>query len=303
MALRGILPIVATPFGSQGELDEGALARVVDFCLDCGAHGLVWPAVASEFYALSEEERRRGVRVVLEAAGGRVPLVAGVAASSRQVAAALTEDAITAGASAVMTLPPYVVKESASGVRRYFEAICDAAQGRDVILQNAPPPLGQGFPPQVVLNLVAEISGISYVKEETLTSGHALSSILALRPSHLRGVFGGGGGRAIIEEYNRGACGAMPACEYTDVFVTLWGALEEGRVDEARALFERVLPLLSMQAVLRMAFTKAVLARRGVLNSQVVRISGGLELDETDRTELEALSIRIAGDLTVEPPA
>ena len=95
----------------------------------------------------------------------------------------------------------------------------------------------------------------------------------------------------------------MPACEYTDVFVTLWGALEEGRVDEARALFERVLPLLSMQAVLRMAFTKAVLARRGVIDSQVVRISGGLELDETDRAELEALSTRIAGDLTVEPPA
>ena len=299
MALRGILPIVATPFGSEGELDESALARVVDFCLDCGAHGLVWPAVASEFYALSEEERRRGVRVVLGAAAGRVPFVAGVAASSSQLAAALTEDAITAGASAVMTLPPYVVKESAAGVRRYFKSICEAAQGRDVILQNAPPPLGQGFPPQVVLALVEETPGITYVKEETVTSGHALSSILAQPPSRLQGVFGGGGGRAIIEEYHRGACGAMPACEYTDVFVTLWDVLEDRRLDEARALFERVLPLLSMQAVLRMAFTKAVLARRGVLDSQVVRISGGLELDETDRAELEALSTRIVGDLRV----
>ncbi len=299
MALRGILPIVATPFGNQGELDESALARVANFCLDCGAHGLVWPAVASEFYALSEEERRRGVRVVLEVAGGRVPVVAGVAAGSSQVAAALTEDAIAAGASALMTLPPYVVKESPSGLRRYFKSICEAAQGRDVILQNAPPPLGQGFPPQAVVDLVEEIPGITYVKEETLTSGHALSSILSRSPSHLQGVFGGGGGRAVIEEFHRGACGAMPACEYTDVFVTLWDALEDGRVDEARTLFERLLPLLSMQAVLRMAFTKAVLARRRVIDCQVVRISGGLEPDETDRAELEALSTRIASDLRV----
>ncbi len=299
MTLRGILPIVATPFGSQGELDEPALARVANFCLNCGAHGLVWPAVASEFYALSEEERRRGVRVVLEVAGGQVPVIAGVAASSSQVAAALTEDSITAGAAAVMALPPYVVKESVSGLRRYFRSICDAAEGRDVILQNAPPPLGQGFPPQALLSLVDEIPGITYVKEETPTSGHALSSILSRSPSHLQGVFGGGGGRAIIEEYNRGACGAMPACEYTDVFVTLWDALEDGRVDEARALFERVLPLLSMQAVLRMAFTKAVLARRGVIDCQVVRISGGLELDETDYAELEALSTRITSNLRV----
>ena len=303
MALRGILPIVATPFRSQGELDESALARVVDFCLDCGAHGLVWPAVASEFYALNEEERRRGVRVVLEGARGRVPVVAGVSGSSSQMAAALTEDAIAAGAAAVMALPPYVVKESASGVRRYFEWICEAAQGRDVILQNAPPPLGQGFSSQVVLTLVEEIPGITYLKEETVTSGHALSSILERPASHLRGVFGGGGGRAIIEEYHRGACGAMLACEYTDVFVTLWDALENRRIDQARALFERVLPLLSMQAVLRLAFTKAVLARRGVIECQMVRISGGLDLDETDRAELEALSTRIASDLKVKPPA
>ena len=303
MALRGILPIVATPFGSRGELDESALARVVDFCLDCGTHGLVWPAVASEFYALSEEERRRGVRVVLEGAGGRVPVVAGVAASSSQVAAALTEDAIAAGASAVMALPPYGVKESPSGLRRYFRSICEAAQGRDVILQNAPPPLGQGFCPQVVLAFVEEIPDITYVKEENLASGHAVSSILAEPPSHLKGVFGGGGGRAIIEEYHRGACGAMPACEYTDVFVTLWDALEDERINEARTLFERILPFLSMQAVLRLAFTKAVLAQRSVIECQMVRISGGLDLDETDRAELEALSTRIASDLKVKPPA
>lgn len=290
---------MATPFGTRGELDEGALVRVAEFCLDCGANGLVWPAVASEFYSLGEEERRSGLRAVLEGARGRVPVVAGVAGSSTQVAVALTHDAISAGAAGVMALPPYVIKESMPGLRRYFGAVCEAAQGRDVILQNAPPPLGQGLPSQAVVTLVEGIPGITYVKEENLPSGHALSSILGQRPSHLKGVFGGGGGRAIIEEFHRGACGAMPACEYTDVFVTLWDFLEAGRIDGARGLFERVLPLLSMQAVLRLAFTKAVLARRGVIESQVVRIPGALDLDETDLAELEALSVRIDPDLRV----
>ena len=81
MRLRGIFPIVAPPFTSAGAVDEAALRGVVAFCLDCGVYGLVWPAVASEFYALSEVERRSGTRVVLEAAAGKVPVVVGVAGS------------------------------------------------------------------------------------------------------------------------------------------------------------------------------------------------------------------------------
>ena len=103
----------------------------------------------------------------------------------------------------------------------------------------------------------------------------------------------------LIEEHRRGACGAMPACEYADLFVTIWDALEAGQIDAARDVFERVLPLLTMQASLRMAFTKAVLKRRGVIDSDRVRISGGLDLDEIDHAEIEALSARIARDLKV----
>lgn len=299
MKLRGIFPIVATPFTEAGALDEDALRRVVAFCLDCGVHGLVWPAVASEFYCLSDAERRRGVRLMLDAVDGRVPVVVGVSASHWQLAAELAEDAVSAGASALMAVPPYVVKDTLPGVRRYYEAICRAARGRGVILQNAPPPLGQAFSPSVVTSLVRGVPGITYVKEENLPSGHAVSVILADAPPGLEGVFGGGGGRQLIEEHRRGVCGAMPACEYADVFVTLWEALEAGRTGEARDRFERLLPLLMIEGVLRMAFTKEVLRRRGVIGCARVRVSGGLELDETDHAELDALSERIESDLTV----
>lgn len=168
-----------------------------------------------------------------------------------------------------------------------------------MILQNAPPPLGQGLSPSVVSGLVRDVPGITYVKEENLPSGQALSAILAQAPANLEGVYGGGGGRSLIEEHRRGACGAMPACEYADIFVSLWEELEAGRIDAARDGFERLLPLLTMQATLRMAFTKAVLKRRGVIDCTLVRVDGGLNLDETDYAEPEALSARIDGDLKV----
>ena len=93
MKLRGIFPIVATPFAADGSIDETGLRRVVRFCLDCGVHGLVWPAVASEFYSLADDERKRFLRVVIDETGGRVPVVAGVSGCSVPVAAGFAEDA------------------------------------------------------------------------------------------------------------------------------------------------------------------------------------------------------------------
>jgi 4-hydroxy-tetrahydrodipicolinate synthase len=84
-------------------------------------------------------------------------------------------------------------------------------------------------------------------------------------------VIGGGGARYFIDEYNRGACGAMPAVELADVHVAMDRAFRAGDIDRARELYMRTLPLLVIQANFRMAFTKHVLSRRGVLDNRVVR--------------------------------
>ena len=55
---RGIFTIPTTPFDDKGEIDTESFRRVVDFCIDCGAHGLVYPVNASEFSTLTDEERR-----------------------------------------------------------------------------------------------------------------------------------------------------------------------------------------------------------------------------------------------------
>ena len=60
--MRGVYTIPSTPFDEQGQLDEEGLRGIVDFCVECGAHGIVWPVNASEFTILSDQERLEGSR-------------------------------------------------------------------------------------------------------------------------------------------------------------------------------------------------------------------------------------------------
>ena len=90
------------------------------------------------------------------------------------------------------------------------------------------------------------------------------------RPPSLLGVIGGAA-RYILDEYERGACAAMPAVENTDLHVALDRAWPEGQKQAAPDLYVRTLPLLTLQAVYRMRLTKHVLMRRGALENADVR--------------------------------
>src|SRR5207248_1716512 len=105
--LRGVYVILCSPFDARGALDEDDLRSEVEFCARAGAHGVVGPANASEFWTLSDAERLRFARVVVEAAAGRVATVIGVTAGSAPAAVALAREAEQAGATAVMAMPPY----------------------------------------------------------------------------------------------------------------------------------------------------------------------------------------------------
>ena len=75
------------PLTSDIRFDEGGLRRIVDFCVGCGAHGLVYPVNASAFTTLTDEERVRASRVVVEQCAGRIPVVIGVAGVCNEHAA------------------------------------------------------------------------------------------------------------------------------------------------------------------------------------------------------------------------
>ncbi|MDE2726067.1 MAG: dihydrodipicolinate synthase family protein, partial [Gemmatimonadota bacterium] len=72
---RGVLTIPSTPFKQNGDVDWGDLKRVLDFCITCGAHGIVWPVNASSFPVLTDQERLHGMQMVVDNTAGRVPVI------------------------------------------------------------------------------------------------------------------------------------------------------------------------------------------------------------------------------------
>ena len=103
-----------------------------------------------------------------------------------------------------------------------------------------------------------------------------------------------------MDELARGAIGAMPACELTEVHVRIYERFRAGDVAGARALYDRTLPLLTFQAVFRMDMTKEVLRRRGLIGAAHVRV-GAVPLDSGDHAELDAL-LAGAADLLGDVP-
>jgi len=300
--LRGILPVLPTPFRADGAIDEAAMRRLVAFALRSGVDGVVFPGFASEVESLSGEERRRLLAVVVDAVAGHVPVVAGASAASLEETIAHCRDALAAGVGSVMIQAPRGIGADREAVTAFFRGVAEAVPGPEIVLQNAPAPRGSDLDPRTILAVVRDVPAVRWVKEETLPSGPAITAILAEAPAHLAGVIGGGGARYILDEYARGACGAMPALELADLHVALDRAWQAGDRARARALYMRSLPLLALQALYRMRLTKHVLRRRGVLHNAEVRAPTP-ELDPWSTADIDGWFDEVADLLTVMPPA
>jgi 4-hydroxy-tetrahydrodipicolinate synthase len=269
--LKGILPVLPTPFLADGSVDEVGMSRLVGFALNEGVDGVVFPGFASEVENLSGNERARLLKVVVDSVAGRVPVVAGASAADWREVVEHGRVAAELGIQHLMVQPPKSVGTDARELIEFLGNILQALPEIEIILQNAPAPRGSDLSPQAIVKIVAALPRVAYVKEETLPAGPAISHIIAHAPESLKGVIGGGGARYILDEYARGATAAMPALEIAGEHVAIDRALGAGKRDEARRIYVRTLPLLVLQAVYRMRLTKHVLARRGVIDGVGVR--------------------------------
>lgn len=270
-ALTGIFPVLPTPFRPDGTADTAALVRLVGFAEKAGVAGVVYPGFASEVETLARNERAGLLKAVAEAAGGRLAIVAGASAPTVEEVIEHGRTAAALGIHHLMIQPPKSLGQETAPVAGFLAEVARALPEARIILQNAPAPRGSDLSPATIVDIVKAVPQVVYVKEETLPAGPAITHILAHRPAHLLGVIGGGGARYILDEYARGALAAMPALELAPEHVAMDRAWREGRTAEARALYVRTLPLLSLQAVYRMRLTKYVLMRRGVLENAEVR--------------------------------
>lgn len=298
--LAGIYQILQTPFDDDGEIDWKSFANQIEYCLTAGVHGLVVPALASEFFTLGDAERRAVVDFAGDAIAGRVPFVVGAQGLNQRIALEFAEHACKRDATALMAMPPYLRKASKAGLRAYYRAL--AQFDRPLIIQNAPAPIGTPLSPRELVDLLALEDNILYIKEETNPILQHINEILALDTGNCAGVFGGANGTYLIDELKRGACGNMPAGGLVDAQVKIYNLYRAGRIDEAERISYSLLPLLNYATVYGVSFHKFVMWRRGILKSPYARDPQKISLNADDIRAIEALWPLVAAFTVADYP-
>ncbi len=135
-ALRGSIVALITPF-KDGKVDEKALQALVEWHVAEGTHGLVPCGTTGESPTLSHEEHGRVVELVIGAAAGRLPVIAGTGSNSTAEAIERTAHAQQAGATAALVVTPYYNKPTQDGLYRHFKAIHDAVD-IPIVIYNIP---------------------------------------------------------------------------------------------------------------------------------------------------------------------
>jgi len=133
---HGSITALITPF-RDGALDEPAFRKLVEWQIDQGTHGLVPCGTTGESPTLNHEEHRRVIELCIEAAGGRVPVIAGTGSNSTAEAVELTRHAKAAGADGALVVTPYYNKPTQEGLYLHYKAINDAAD-IPILIYNIP---------------------------------------------------------------------------------------------------------------------------------------------------------------------
>lgn len=290
--LEGIFPILATTFEDDGALDLASQARLAEYLLEQGAHGLGLFGNASEGYALLDSERREILKAVRQAVGGRVPLVVSSGANGTDAAVLLSRQAEDEGADALMVLPPFYMKTDADGLMHYFDAISRAVR-IPIMVQDAPLMTQVPMPAALLARMGREIERVRYAKVEAPPTAPKVSAVVdAGGPT----PFGGLNGQFMIEEIERGARGMMPGSDMTALYVEIWNRLEAGDRAGAWRVFTRALPLIrfELQPGMGVSAMKHNLKAAGVIRGARVRHPTSA-LTERSLKELEFLRQWVLG--------
>lgn len=162
---RGSMVALVTPMGKDGSLDETSLYNLIDWHIEQGTDAIIAVGTTGECPTLDEEEHCRVIRLFVEHAAGRIPIIAGTGANSTAEAISLTRYAKDVGADACLLVTPYYNKPTQEGLFQHHKAVAEAVDIPQV-LYNVPGRTACDMLPETVARL-AKIKNIVGIKEAT----------------------------------------------------------------------------------------------------------------------------------------
>jgi len=163
--IQGSIVALVTPMEEDGSLDVAGLRKLVEFHIEQGTDGIVAVGTTGESATLDPEEHCEVIRLVVEQAKGRVPVIAGTGANSTKEAIALTREAKAVGADACLLVTPYYNKPTQEGLYLHHKAIAEAVEIPQ-ILYNVPGRTGCDMLPATAAR-ISHIPNIIGIKEAT----------------------------------------------------------------------------------------------------------------------------------------
>jgi dihydrodipicolinate synthase/N-acetylneuraminate lyase len=172
---HGVFPYLVSPIDSAGHVMAEVLARLCDDLIGAGVHGLTPLGSTGEFAYLSWAQRRRVVEVVLNAAHGRVPVVAGVASTTIADAVSQARDYEQLGCQGILAILEAYFPIADEGVFQYFRAIADAVSIPLVLYTN--PTFQRSDLSLSVIERLSQLANVRYIKDASTNTGRLLSII------------------------------------------------------------------------------------------------------------------------------
>ncbi len=243
----GVFPAITTPFTEDLSVDHKALADHVAWMIESGCGGIVALGSLGESQALSADEKIAILATVRSAAPAHLPVIAGIAGLSTPDCIALAQRAERTGCDGLMVLPAYVYKGDWRETRAHYGSVI-AGTSLSCMLYNNPIAYGIDVTPDQLAELAERHANLHAVKE---------SSGDVRRVTHVRARLGdrlrifAGMDDMILESIPMGAVGWIAGLvnAFPAESVRLFELGRDGRLDEARSLYEWFLPLLRLDTV------------------------------------------------------
>ena len=195
-------------------------------------------------------------------------LISGVNSHDPDQIIEITSKSAKSGSNMIMAM---ATPSMDNNYKYWFKQIAKNSKDIKIILQNAPDPRGSNLSANEIFNVIKFVPEITHIKEENIPSGFQIESIKSKFNKKNIGIIGGGGGRYMFEELERGIVASMPAIELLELHMQLYKNFISGNKEKALNLYIKSLPLLILQLPYRMRFTKLILASDKLINCERVR--------------------------------
>ncbi len=272
MELKGIYPIVPTPFLDDGAVDYVSIERLIDCLAAKKVHGIAIMGALGEGPKMTDAERTEIIQLYRKRMPGDMHLVVGTRAPATDPAKLQAQKARDLGADALLLGPHGIQKDKP--LLEYYQQVSDAAQ-IPCVIHDYPAVTGITMSVELITKMFQTAEHIKYLKLEDPPTGMKFQALKMSVGERLR-VFGALGGNYALEELQLGAVGIMTGFVYAELLVQLFNHAQAGEWEDAKQLFYDFLPLTrwEFQPGVGISLRKHLFKRMGVFTSTKVRHPG-----------------------------